>query len=397
MYNKFTFTPPPPFPYFFFPPYYADYCPVSSDALYPLPDGVLDSLHKKTIPFPSASRCISIEESFNDFYFGKSQPLPRNINDVNDSRLIDLDTAFIPFRPSGFYKRKLPNHENAGPTIERVSALEPSPMYDNSHSKSLIAKSVNAIRLNNGCSGVGKRRYANYCCEQKMKAVPPLDPANVTCPANSNICNVLTNVKNLYARDVQGHQHIHYLVLSFFVGKDNHLITTTSEKLSKHESSLKITAESIAEKEPKSIEAGIFYPKGSDYRSLALDRAKRITQLAHNHYITKSSVYQLELDRIARNYFGVARAPPTMSQLHAISKYTYLKLKRNTWLDFNMGKIPHLKIYDKRCPWRHGDLISDSRQILPRMQVITGKQIAKPRYVHNNNNNNEYTSVEIDY
>ena len=289
-----------------------------------------------------------------------------------DNTLLDLEQSFINMAPSGYYKRRINGLENAvSPALERVSAVQNYRSTDFGHHAT--AKALSMYRTTSGCSEVSKKRFQHLCCQLKLSQKENKQPgySSSDCPANQTSENILVSSRNLYKRDAEGHLHLYHFTISFFTGKSNDLVKDTAQKISRQEGCLKITPEKISALRPSSIETGIMFPTSADYMSLSLDRSKKICKLAQNKFMRQSSLFTAELESIAANKYRVNRPLPTISQLHAISRYVFVKLNAGDWpLNFLSREPQQMKLFDPMNCWRHSTIYGDQRLILPPMQAL---------------------------
>ena len=297
---------------------------------------------------------------------------------MKDKELIELSQSFYPMVPTGFHKAKIQGYDTTDPVIQRIPCIPAqSPLYE-SASYQFTQKSVNSFRLNGGCSAIGKRRFANYCCAASQQSGQPANGSdtrhtyaaqpNQTCPANKDLNNFLTSATNLYNRDANGHYHIWHMVIGLFTGQDTYIIESSAEKQSRRESSLKITKEKIAGMVPFSVEMGIWFPSGADFQSLERKKNHSIAGLANNSYLQQSTHYKSCLFEIANSTHRCARQFPNASQLQAMARYAYLKVKQNAWnsrTGFTLQARQKLKIYDPKFAWRCSEKILVDRVLLP--------------------------------
>ena len=282
-------------------------------------------------------------------------------------QLLDLEYGWVNLAPSGFLKQSVPISTDVPsainyPVLQRLSA-QPRKNGKNSVND-LTANSLSAFRTTSFCSGIGKKRHDNCCCEQSKNQPEHIDNRGTSCFTNQKVDHFLASTRNLYRRDANGKLHKTYMVLSFFTGQINHLISETAQEIGRKEGSLKITPEKISALRPDQIEIGIFHPNGSDQMSLELDRSKRIAALSHNDYITQSSLFQAESRLISNDNHFMAHPMPTSSQLWAISRYVYRKINQGAWPDITTSGIQEsMKIYDPMYRWRHSPLPDETRTL----------------------------------
>ena len=344
------------------------------ESLYPLPDGMKEMLDKKLVPRDILGNCISAAESMNQHYHtAESDQSGEVTNDMIKSFCLDHD--FLSMAPAGYSMKRIGNYNHAAPLLERVCPLLSKDKFD--QAKNYTSSTLSMYQLNANCSELTKRRFDNYCCQhrQQLGAYQGSRPGPgfpFQCPANDSINNVLSSSRNLYKKDASGFFHRWIFLLSLFTGNDNQILRKTAMDLSRKESSLRVNVENVSVMRPHSIELGVWFPAGADQMSLELDRATKIAQLGTNSYLHESKEFQEELSRIANCKYRVQQPLPTPSQIHTISRYCFLQIKRDFWPDISRETHDRLKIYDHRYKWKMDASITIGDQHgLPPMEKLS--------------------------
>ena len=201
------------------------------------------------------------------------------------------------------------------------------------------------------------------------------ESSRISCPANRPIKPILTSTMNLLARDASGYHHTFHLILTLQSTKKSNLdgIDQSAAVISRKESCLKITSETIRNLKPQRLELGLFFPHSADYQALKHFEATQIANLATNAYLRRSSIFQHKLSDIANLRHRYARALPNASQIYVMARYAYLRIKSGSW-DVNLDApfLSKVKIYNPKFIWRHqvAGPFNPSRTNLPTMTKV---------------------------
>ena len=142
------------------------------------------------------------------------------------------------------------------------------------------------------------------------------------------------------------------MVISFYVGKNNQLLHKAALDVSRKEQTLRVSVDNISQQRFTSLEAGVWYPSGSEQMSIGLDRSSKVTQLGCNNFLHESKRFQTELHQISQCEHRIQAQLPNPSQSLAMARYAFTAVKKNLWPDTSSTFRSKLKIYDSRFAWK---------------------------------------------
>ena len=167
----------------------------------------------------------------------------------------------------------------------------------------------------------------------------------------------LTGTKNLFRRDANGQYRKTYLFVTPKISNraETTIFSHSSGSISRKENCCKITKQTIKDLGFHRLEAGVWWPSGSDFAALRLAESRRLSNLSGNSYLNKSDIFQTKIEKIRNKTDRYLRSWPTPSQILEYSKFVFLLIKEGD-LDHDEFFQPlsrGMKIFDTNWRWRH--------------------------------------------